>query len=166
MKTAISVMKQATDVVANELNKEITFIHGNTISVVSQILKLRESSKNKVYPIVIVFNERIIEIEKTLFLEFTIPKIVICTNTVDDASDDQRLQTTFKNIIHPIFQSLQKELKRLHYKFDPDIKRTDIPYYDDEGKNKNPLNDLVDGCLIRDLKMKVMLDQCEDVFEI
>jgi len=159
MKTAIDILKEATEKVSKTLEMDITFQHGNTLTVVNYITNLQEKGVKKVYPAVIVFTEGMTEKREEYFIEFMIPKIAICTLTKLNATEKQRLESTFQNIIYPIFESLQNTLDKLHYGFNFVLTRTDIPYFTDE--NKNTFNQLVDGCIIKNLKMKAMYEQCE-----
>ena len=158
MRTAIDILKEATERVSKQLKMDITFQHGNTLTVVNYITSLKDRM-SKVYPAVIVFTEGMIEKRDDYFIDFTIPKVAICTLTKMNATEKQRLESTFKTIIYPIFESLQRELQRLDYSYDLVLNRTDIPYFEDTNKHK--FNQLVDGCVIKNLKMKVLYEQCE-----
>ena len=107
---------------------------------------------------VIVFTEGMTEKQYGKYFEFMIPKIAIGTLTVLNATEKQRLETNFQKIIYPIFEELQKRLRRLHLGYDFALTRTDIPYFPEA--KKNTLNDLIDGCIIKNLKMKVSTEQC------
>jgi len=159
MITAIDILKNITKEVSNELFMKINFHHGHTLTVVNLITELKKSGK-KAYPAVIVFTEGIIEKRDKYYFEFTIPKIAICTLTKLNASDEQRLESTFKDIIYPIFENLQKKLQIINVGYDLSLTRTDIPFFL-QLDNKNTFNQLVDGCIIKNLKMKVMYEQCK-----
>lgn len=158
MRTAIDILKEATERVSNSLNMDVTYQHGRTETIVNYITQL-QSKKSKVYPAVIVFTEGMTEHKEENWLEFMIPKIAICTLTKINATEKQRLESTFTNIIYPVFESLEKELRNLHYGYNLVVNRTDMPYFADA--NKNTLNQLVDGCVIKNLSMKVMYEQCD-----
>jgi len=165
MRTAIDILKEATEKVSKNLGMDITFQHGRHETVVNYIMNLQRVN-DKVYPAVIVFTEGMIEKQDTYWVEFTIPKVAICTLTIENATEKQRLESNFKTIIYPIFESLQKELEKLHYGYDFVLTRTDIPYFTDinrnlQASNQHVFNQLVDGCAIKNLKMKVMYEPCE-----
>lgn len=152
MITAVKVLRDLTERVSEKTQIDVTFQHGNTLTVVNYITKLRES--RKVYPAIILFTENLTETNYSEYVEFSIPKIAICTTTVEDATERQRLESNFENIIFPVFRELEREIKRVHLGFDLVINRTDIPYFS-ENQLDNKFNQLVDGCLIRNLKIRV-----------
>jgi hypothetical protein len=154
MKTAIDILQTVTKKVSKKLNMKITFQHGHTLTVVNYITQLQKLNSN-VYPAVIVFTEGIEEWRND-FCEFKIPKIAICTLTKMDATEKQRLESNFQNNIYPIFEQLQKELQNIHYGYDLVLTRTDIPYF--ISSDKNVFNQLVDGCIVKNLKMKVSIE--------
>jgi len=157
MKNAIDILKQATELVEISLSKEIKFFHGNTITVVNYIQQLK--AMKDVYPAIIVFTEGITERQNDYVIEFTIPKIAICTTTVENATEKQRLESNFANIIYPIFEAFQIELRKINSTYNLIINRTDIPFFI-ENSNKNTFYQLVDGCLIKNLSMKVEKTGC------
>ena len=158
MKTAVGVLKLAMEKVNKRTGMNISFEHGNTLTVVNRITELR-SKGTGVYPAIILFTEGLVEMQHKYYLELKIPKIAICTMTKINATEAQRLEVTFKEIIYPIFESLQKELRRLHNGYKLVLNRTDIPYFNDG--DKNTFNQLVDGCIIKNLNIKVSYDACK-----
>ena len=158
MKTAIDILKTATEKVSAHLKRDVTFIHGNTNTVRNYITKL-QSAGIVVYPAVIVFTEKMTEKRDRYYYEFTIPKISICTLTEINATEKQRLESNFQHIIYPIVERLQKELQKIHVGYNLVLNRTDIPYFTQE-ENKNTFHQFVDGCIIKNLTMKVMYESC------
>lgn len=152
MITAVKVFKGLTKKVSEKTKIDVTFQHGNTLTVVNYISKLRELKQ--VYPAIILFTEGLTEVNEVECYDFTIPKIAICTTTVLDATENQRLEKNFETIIFPIFKALEKEIKKVHIGFNLVINRTDIPYFS-ENQLENNFNQLVDGCLIRNLKIRI-----------
>ena len=161
MITSVKVFKKLTNIVSEKLKKEITFQHGNTLTVVNYITNLRK--ENKVYPAIILFTENLTETKKEFYYEFVIPKIAICTTTVEDATEKQRLESNFEKIIFPIFEELSKELMKIHADYNLFINRVDIPYFSND-KNENKFNQLVDGCLIKNLNLKIFEEQCKNLY--
>lgn len=158
MKTAIDILRDATDAVGKSLGKDIHFHHGNTVTVVNYVTELQKL-KSKAYPAVIVFTEGMTEVQDEFWIDFTIPKVAICKTTKLNATEKQRLESNFKKIIYPVFESLKAELEKLHYGYNLVLNRTDIPYFPTPN-NKQVFNQLVDGCLIKNLKMKVLYEPC------
>ena len=156
MRTAIDVLRDATGKVSTTFGKDILFHHGETESVVNYITKLQKANK-KAYPAVIMFTEGKFEIMRRYYLEFTIPKVAICTLTKLNATDDQRLESNFQEIIYPIFESLTAELKKLHYGYDFEPPRLDCLY----NNKMDKFNQLVDGCFFKITNMKVIYQHCK-----
>jgi len=152
MKTAIDIIRQAVENVSTTLGYEVSFVHGNTLTIVNYITRLRQEGLNKVYPAICLFTEGYVENQESWFVEFTIPKIAICTVSIENATEKQRLESNFTNIIYPIFEELSKELKKIHLGYNLIINRTDIPYFAES--EANTFNQLVDGCIIKNLKIK------------
>lgn len=166
MITAIDIMKKAVERVnvnlKNVLHEDIKFHHGHTLTVSNYLTQL-QSTGNKEFPAIIVFTENMTEKKDSLFIEFTIPKVVICTLTMPELTEKERLGSTFKKIIYPIFENLQKELEYIHFGYNLNINRVDVSYFKTEArdsKTKNMFNDPVDGCIIKNLKMKIRNIQC------
>jgi len=165
MITAIDILKKATENVSQKLKRKIDFHHGHHLTITNHITELQEKGK-KQFPAVIVFTERMTEKRDKYWIEFSIPKVAICTLTKLNATEKQRLESNFKTIIYPIFESFEKELQKLHYGYDFALNRTDIPYFVAESnkpkaENANTFNELVDGCIFPITKLKVMYEQCE-----
>lgn len=127
MNTAIDIMKLVVDKVNvnlhEVLHEDIKFHHGHTLTVSNYLTQLQSSGK-KEFPAIIVFTENMTETINPLFIEFTIPKVVVCTLTMPELTEKERLGSTFKKIIYPIFDNLQKELEHIHYGYDLNVKRS------------------------------------------
>lgn len=158
MITLVDILKNITKIVSEETGIELSFHHGNTLTVVNYITKLRQELR--VFPAIILFTEGVYEIESIFYSEFYIPKIAICESTVDNATENQRLESNFKNIIYKIFKSFSNNLKEISLEPNLNIKRSDIPYFT-TNKNENKFNQLVDGSIITDLRIQVDHEEWE-----
>ena len=156
MKTAEKVLREVTDLVSNKLGINISFQHGNTQTVINHITEI--VNHKEAFPSIVMFTEGLTESFDGNFYEFKIPKIAICTMTVSDATEKQRLESNFENIVYPIFKVFSDEIKKIHHGYKLIINRTDIAYTSNSGKNE--FYQLVDGCIIKDLRLKLREDEC------
>lgn len=153
----IDMMQNVVSKVSEDVGFKVRFMYGSTLSVVNEITLLRR--RMEVYPAIILFQEGIIEIEHRYWYEYDIPKMAIATTTKYDLTDMQRINTTFQNVIYPIFDSFQKQLRVIDLNYELLLNRTDIPFYH-ETQNTNNFNQLVDGCIIRRFVLKEEKDRC------
>ena len=156
MITAEKFLREVTESISAKTGIDVTFQHGNTLTVVNYITKLINT--NKVYPAIIMFTEGLTEVKHRYYYEFFIPKIAICTTTVKEATERQRLEKNFEMVIFPIFEAFEKELRAKNAGYNLVINRTDIPYF--SSQNQNQFYQLVDGCLIKNLRIKIPLESC------
>lgn len=153
----LDLMQNVVSKVSEDVGFNVRFMYGSTLSVVNEITLLRR--RMEVYPAIILFQEGIIETDKRYWYEYDIPKIAIATTTKYDLTDMQRINTTFQNVIYPIFDSFQKQLRIIDLNYELLLNRTDIPFYH-ETQNTNNFNQLVDGCIIRRFVLKEEKNRC------
>lgn len=151
------LFQSVVDKVSESVGYNVRFIYGNTLSVVNEITLLRK--RMEVYPAIILFQEGIIETNKQYYTEYDIPKVAIATTTKYDLTDMQRIKTTFANVIYPIFNAFENEIKKIDLDYNLELNRTDIPFFH-ENQNANTFNQLVDGCIVRRFVLKVERDRC------
>ena len=150
-------MQNVVSKVSEDVGFNVRFMYGSTLSVVNEITLLRR--RMEVYPAIILFQEGIVETDKRYWYEYDIPKMAIATTTKYDLTDMQRINTTFQNVIYPIFDSFQKQLRVIDLNYELLLNRTDIPFYH-ETQNTNNFNQLVDGCIIRRFVLKEEKNRC------
>lgn len=153
----LDLMQNVVSKVSEDVGFNVRFMYGSTLSVVNEITLLRR--RMEVYPAIILFQEGIIETEHRYWYEYDIPKIAIATTTKYDLTDMQRINTTFQNVIYPIFDSFQSQLRKVDLNYELLLNRTDIPFYH-ETQNTNNFNQLVDGCIIRRFVLKEEKVRC------
>ena len=154
MTTAIDIIEEATATVSEKLGYKVNFYAGTTQSVINYVERLK--SNMDIYPAVIVFRDGMIE-ETTIYgVKFTIPKIAICCYTDLNLTEKERRAVKYDTIIYPVFEELEKQLKLLDYS--AVIQRIDIPFVNEN--RYNTFYDLVDGCIIKNLKMNVEVLTC------
>ena len=153
----LDLMQNVVSKVSEDVGFNVRFMYGSTLSVVNEITLLRR--RMEVYPAIILFQEGIIETDKRYWYEYDIPKMAIATTTKYDLTDMQRINTTFQNVIYPIFDSFQKQLRIIDLNYELLLNRTDIPFYH-ETQNTNNFNQLVDGCIIRRFVLKEEKNRC------
>lgn len=153
----IDLMQNVVSKVSEDVNFNVRFMYGSTLSVVNEITLLRR--RMEVYPAIILFQEGIIETDHRYWREYDIPKMAIATTTKYDLTDMQRINTTFQNVIYPIFNSFQKQLRLIDLNYELLLNRTDIPFYH-ENQNANTFNQLVDGCILRRFTIKEEKNRC------
>lgn len=153
----LDLMTKVVSDVSEDVGFNVRFMYGNTISVVNEITLLRK--RMEVFPVIILFQEGIVETEHRYFYEYDIPKMSIATTTKYDLTDIQRINSTFRNVIYPIFDSFQSHLKQVDLNYELLLNRTDIPFYH-ESQNTNTFNQLVDGCIIRRFALREEKIRC------
>lgn len=153
----LDLMQNVVSKVSEDVGFNVRFMYGSTLSVVNEITLLRR--RMEVYPAIILFQDGIIETDKRYWYEYDIPKMAIATTTKYDLTDMQRINTTFQNVIYPIFDSFQKQLRVIDLNYELLLNRTDIPFYH-ETQNTNNFNQLVDGCIIRRFVLKEEKNRC------
>ncbi|MBO7713572.1 MAG: hypothetical protein J6S85_08375 [Methanobrevibacter sp.] len=153
----LNLMQNVVSKVSEDVGFNVRFMYGSTLSVVNEITLLRR--RMEVYPAIILFQEGIVETDKRYWYEYDIPKMAIATTTKYDLTDMQRINTTFQNVIYPIFDSFQKQLRVIDLNYELLLNRTDIPFYH-ETQNTNNFNQLVDGCIIRRFVLKEEKNRC------
>lgn len=165
--SAIDILKKCverTDIgLQKKFNKTEPFIHfesGYSNTIINSITQLAEGMDP--YPIIAVFTEGLKETYSNgnSFIEFNVPKISIAIRTIDDLTESQRLETSFKETLYPIFDEFSKQLKKVNFSYDLQISKSDIPYYNESNGTANTFNDKLDGIVIKDLKLKVSLKHC------
>lgn len=153
----LDLMQNVVSKVSEDVGFNVRFMYGSTLSVVNEITLLRR--RMEVYPAIILFQEGIVETDKRYWYEYDIPKMAIATTTKYDLTDMQRINTTFQNVIYPIFNSFQKQLRLIDLNYELLLNRTDIPFYH-ENQNANTFNQLVDGCILRRFTIKEEKNRC------
>ncbi len=165
--SAIDIIKMCVEITDYKLlekfDKSVAFIHfesGYSNTIINSITQLANGMDP--YPIIAVFTEGLKETysKGNSFIEFNVPKISIAIRTVDDLTESQRLETSFKETLYPIFEEFSKQLKKINFSYDLQITKSDIPYYNESNGTANTFNDKLDGIVIKDLKMKVSLKHC------
>lgn len=162
--TAIDILRECTTKASERLKdkfaKPIHFESGYTSTIVNSLSQLVAGLDP--YPIIAVFTENLIEVysKNNTILEFTVPKITIAIRTIDGLTEHQRLETNFKKVLYPIFDEFCKQLKEVNFAYDLKINKFDIAYYTESSSRANTFNDMLDGIVIKDLKMKVLLRNC------
>jgi len=151
MTTAIDIMRDLTDRITEAIGYEVKFFFGSTTSVVNYIQRLNNGGETSIYPAIVIFTEGLSENQSNYHIEFTIPKMAIVCNTVNSLTETERKELTFSKMIYPIFELFQKECKTLN----PNtvVNRIDLPFVNEN--KSNTFVDLVDGCLIKNLSIKV-----------
>ena len=162
--SAIDILREVvneTDLkLRDKFEKYIHFESGYTSTIVNSLTQLMEGPDP--YPIIAVFTEGLKESysKNNTVLEFTAPKITIAIRTIDGLTETQRLETSFKNVLYPIFVELCNQLRKVNFSYELQINKYDIPYYTESNSRANTFNDMLDGIVIKDLKMKVLLNNC------
>lgn len=167
MTTARDILQLATERTDKALrgvfSKEkafISFNSGHSATIENETsLTLARSTKANPFPMVAMFTEGVTESTSNGLLEFRVPKIAIVIRTKDNTSEVQKLNDSFRAVLHPILVEFERQLKRLHFGYDLTIKHTDLPCMSQGGKNAS-LNQLCDAVIIRDLRMKVPVKTC------
>lgn len=163
MRTAVAILsecvRRADEALKAKFRKTGVFLHfesGYTSTVVNAITTLSQGNAKQPYPLVAVFTEGLTETHHDGYLEFTVPKIAIVVPTTANKTEAQRIRDNFVPMLYPIFEELEKQLKRVHFGYDLFVSRKDIPYFTESGSKANTYNGLIDGIVITNLKMKVL----------
>lgn len=164
MTTAIDILRKTVEETDRSLRDTFSvdkpFIHfesGYTPTIVNSLTVLSESRAIDPYPLVAVFTEGLTETSSGGLLEFFVPKIVIAVRAVENLTEQQRLDTSFRQYLHPIFEVFAQKLRLAHYGYDLEIVHSDVPYYTENvKKTSNAFNDMLDGVVVKGLRMKVL----------
>lgn len=165
MKTAISALRHAaeeTDLALRErFGQAEPFIHfesGYTATVVNSLTQLTQGSLYEPYPLVAVFTDGLVETRGKWLLDIFVPKTIIAVRAVENLTEAQRLESSFEQYLHPIYEEFERQLRRMHFGYGMEVSRSDVPYYTESGSQAGTFNDLLDGIIIRNLHMKLLPD--------
>ena len=137
----------------------IRFTSGHSATIEYETTKLVAGSSFNPFPLVAMFTEGLSESVENGVLDFRVPKVAIVIRTRTDTTEVQKLDNSFKAVLHPIFEEFSRQLRRLHFGYDLRIERTDLPCVSSGGKNAS-LNQLCDAVIIRNLRMKCPVKTC------
>lgn len=151
MTTTIDIMRDLTGRISEQIGYDVKFFFGSTTSVVNYIQRLNEGGETAIYPAIVIFTEGLTENQSNYHIEFSILKMAIVCNTIYSLTEIERKELVFDKIVYPIFELFQKECKLLNP--ETTINRIDIPFVNEN--KTNTFVDLVDGCLIKNLSMKI-----------
>lgn len=169
MKTAIDVLRSAVercnDIFNNrypDIAADFHFESGYTATIQKELDKLQESDEFLPYPLFAVFTEGMTEIQHQYYVEFSIPKISVAMQSVQDATERQRLDTNFKQRLYLIAEIFEDVLREIHFGYDLNITRHDVPFYTETNSVSHKAHNILDGFVIQNLKMKVLQEtNCE-----
>lgn len=137
----------------------IRFASGQSATIENETATLMKTSPYDPFPLVAMFTEGVKESIGKGVLEFTVPKIAIVIRTLSGTDEGQKMEASFRNVLHPILEEFERQLRRLHFGYGLKVAHTDLPCMSNGGRNAS-LNQLCDAVIIRDLKMKVMVKTC------
>ncbi|MDR1112791.1 MAG: hypothetical protein LBL18_03400 [Bacteroidales bacterium] len=163
METAVNIIREAvreTSLKMFDSESKITFSSGYTSTIINEITLLTISGNKSPFPLIAMFTEQVTESISNNILTVTIPKIVICCRAVENLTEKQRIATSFKKVLHPIFEEFQKQLIKLNLSYNLTINRSDVPYYTESNSKSGKFNEMVDGIIIKNLKIKVLIKNC------
>ncbi len=140
------------------------FIHfesGYTPTIINSLTNLEAGSLYEPYPLVAVFTEGMTEVRGVYDLGFSVPKMIIAVRAIENLTEQQRIEVSFRKVLHPIFEELERQLRLADFSYGFSLERSDVPYYTESGGQASTFNDMLDGIIIRNLRMRVLLDpQC------
>jgi hypothetical protein len=159
--------------VQTELSRPVYFFYGSRKELVNHLTQLSAGTTTgaKKYPLVwfvFPFTKRFSDNNQE-YCELPDLMIYICTGTKQNSSTKQRMTDNFIPTLYPIYQELLNQIdlsdKLTWEGGEIPHEVIDWPFWGDpEPKQEvNPLNDMVDAVLIKNLKLIVNLDLCEDV---
>jgi len=164
MKTAIDIIRECVERTDLALRPSFSvqqpFIHfesGYTPTIVNSLTELCGSTSYEPYPLVAVFTEGMTEVQGTYDVSFRIPKMIIAVRSVENLTEAQRLEVSFQRVLYPIFNELERQLRSADFSYGLALERSDVPYYTETGGQANTFNDMLDGIIVRNLSMRVLL---------
>lgn len=148
----------------NGLAKKVYFMHGHPKEILVRLQKLTEgpSTKNKKYPLIVLFRD----IKETIsegmygFTSSSKPRIAIITITKPEFRADQRKEKNFDPILIPIFEEFIRQVKQSEFFGSPtteqlEIVKWDRYYWGVDLADKNILNDYIDAIDIESISLNL-----------
>lgn len=164
MKTAIDIIRECverTDLALRPFfSVQQPFIHfesGYTPTVINSLTELCGSRCYDPYPLVAMFTEGMTEKRDAYCVEFHVPKMILAVRSVENLTEAQRLEVSFQRVLYPIFEELERQLALADNSYGLKLERSDVPYYTESGGQANTFNDMLDGIIVRNLRMSVPL---------
>jgi hypothetical protein len=168
-----AIFEELVSNVSVTLQRPIYFFYGSRKELVAHLdmLDAGTTTKDKKYPLVwfvYPFTKRFHDGSQD-YCELPDLAIYICTGAKQSSSTKERMTESFIPTLYPIYEELMKEIdltSKLHY-YTSEIEHDliDWPFWGEpEGRQEvNPLNDIVDAVLIRNLKLFLNQDLCPTV---
>lgn len=151
---------------------QVNFKHGTMLDIAAELVADSKSPEKKLvrYPLVCLIykaDEKFVdEFEPEINVD-----ILICTATQKTYSNDQRYTTNIKPIIYPIYAELKSVISKSKYfwgyKKGFDHTKIDLPHAGQESAQGNvayELQDVIDGLMMKGLKLKVAVSKCPAPF--
>lgn len=168
MRTATDIIRECVERADLRLRPVFSvskpFIHfesGYTPTVVNSLTELSQGFGYEPYPLVAVFTEGLTEKRLSGLMEFHVPKMIIAVRAVENLTEAQRIEVSFRKVLHPIFTELEHQLQAEDFSYGLSLERSDVPYYTESGGQASTFNDMLDGIIIRNLRMKVLeFEEC------
>ena len=164
--TARDIVKRAvenTDVACRSLFEKdkafIRFTSGRSKTIEDEITLLTKSASRDPFPLVAMFTEGVSEWRNGRILEFRIPKLAVIIRTKLNTTEEQKLHDSFRSVLHPISNELERQFKSIHFGYELRIERSDMPCMNDTS-GKTSLNQLCDAVIFRNLRLKYIDTRC------
>lgn len=141
------------------------YLYGHPIEIIDKLAKKTNAGESfDKFPLICLFTD-INEIENVTknTREITVD-IVICNQTKPEYDTMERVVESFNPVLYPIYESLKKNISKGGvFQLDSDISKTDRFFWGKNGiygNTANIFNDFIDAIEIKDLKLKILKNNC------
>lgn len=147
---------------------QVNFKHGTMMDISAELVADSKSTTKKLirYPLVCLIYKADEKFVDEYEPEITVD-LLVCTATQKTYSNDQRYDINIKPVIYPIYAELKSVISKSNmfwgYKKGSDHTKIDLPHAGQESAQGNTaydLQDVIDGLMIKALKLKVAVTKC------
>jgi hypothetical protein len=135
------------------------FTSGKSVTIENEVSNLSKSRVSTPFPLVAMFTEGVTETQHNQYVEFRIPKLAIVIRTKDGTDEHQKMEVSFRNILHVIYEEFARQLQSVHFGYELLITHSDLPCFTDR-EGTVSLNQVCDAVVIRNLTMRVLNETC------
>lgn len=166
---AVDVFRDISMGVSKELSIDINYQFGDWpyMAKVLQAMSKSHLTSGKKYPLIGLFSpfteDRSDATHNSLRLSF-----LIATATKKEYTNEERLQYSFKDILHPVYDSFIRNIKKNRYlslDYSGVVKHDYVDNYrygnsGIYGEGSNKFDDMIDGIDITNLEVKIIKNSC------
>lgn len=147
-------------------NIPVRYDYGHPLEIGKRLQELTQSVTlaNEKFPLIILFTDITIDRNTPGFYGSTNLHLLVCTLTEPNYTSEQRTDTNFIPVLHPIKRELLNQLER-HIGFswpqEPTHQETDCYFYGSLLNGKNVFNDYIDAIELRNVRINLHYELCD-----